>query len=345
VAGVARFDLEIPLVIQFQIIIHRRRRANAGWGCGKIAIVLVRNVQQIVGLRRAHLTPRRTLRGPAFRASAFGTASFWAAFGAASLWATASAAAPSASTATTAAVAIVGRFASGGGLNWTRRCKLVVEVIQLAEYVVEFRRRGEQIVFVIQVTRWRRIARAGCDLGLSFLTPATTATTSAPATAAATFALAATFVTGAALACAWCTIRFAIRLTFSVSGTSSRLFVKQQIRLAVNVVVQDRAVIILVVVLERGRRSIGATLLPAAGEPEDIDVPFILSKNVVERRARNRRRSQSRWFHGCGSWACWRSLRSGPLSRWGRRRSGRRWGRRRSYRVRRNLQAKLACDR
>ena len=139
-AGVARFDFEIPLFIQLQIVIHRGGRANAAWRYGKITIVLVWNVQQVVGLWRAQLAPLRTLGGPAFcgsafsaaallaafgatsLGSAFSTASLWSAFGAASLWATASAAAPSASTATTAAIAIVGRFARRGGLNRTRRC-------------------------------------------------------------------------------------------------------------------------------------------------------------------------------------------------------------------------------
>jgi len=255
VAGVARFDFEIPLFIQLQIVIHRGGRANAAWRYGKITIVLVWNVQQVVGLWRAQLAPLRTLGSPAFRASAFSTAPLgsacgaaslwsafgatslgsafgaallWAAFGAASLWATASAAAPSTSTATTAAIPIVGRFASLGGRNRTRRCKLVVEVIQLTKYVVQFRRRGEQIVLVVKVTRWWRTARAGRRLGRSLLTTATTATASSPATAMATFALAAMFVTSAALARACSTIGLAIGLTLliPVSGANSRLFVK-----------------------------------------------------------------------------------------------------------------------
>ena len=163
--GVAGFDIMLPLIFQDEIIIidrggwtsARRWTSARGW-YGELAIVLVGNVEQVVGLRGTHFAARQSLGRPTFAAAGF-TASFTASFtagftagftaspflptlAAANFRAsfTTSATPPaSAATASALRLTIAGRLALLDGLRRSGGRKDIVEIVQFTEYVVEFR--------------------------------------------------------------------------------------------------------------------------------------------------------------------------------------------------------------
>lgn len=123
-----------------------------------------------------------------------------------------------------------------------RRRQVVVQIVQIAEYVVQFGRRRQQLVFVVfflsLAVRRRCAATAARRLGLWLVAPAAATPTTSPPPPAA-FALVAApplFAAPAARLAGLAAFRF------GVGRQGGGLFIEQQVPLAFEVVIQDRAV-------------------------------------------------------------------------------------------------------
>lgn len=216
---------------------------------------------------------RASLRSASFRRAAFHRASFHRA----SFTVAAPATSPAAPATLAASFTLTGWLAPCGGLSRARRGQVFVEV-QFAEHVVELRRRRQQVVVILLVQRalvqhtGRRRWRAGrptSGIGRAFVAPSTAAAaTTTPATPAP-FAVSASIVAALIVVS-----RTSLPARLALGGfrrarigwAGSRLFIEQQARLAIDVVVEDRTILFVVVEvgwrLGRRRRKRAALLSP-----------------------------------------------------------------------------------
>gem|GEM_PF-5419438 len=328
--GVATGDFLIRLVLQLQIVIDGRGRTGAGRGRRELAIVLIGDFEQIVSRGETRVAALRPLCRPLLAAAALAPR-FWSAFAAAPTTTTAAATA----TSSTSRFAIVGRLAWGQVLCGPGR-NVVIHVRQFVEYVIEVRRSGKQVIVVVEIPR-RGHSRATWGGGPTFVaafTPASSpTTTAAPPWASVARAVAIVAARTALDARFALSVTLSITLCFALGRFRGWLFVENQIRLVIYVVIQDGTIFLVVVISFGRRRRVRTPFFATIGETKHVHVARLLAKQVVQRRPGSGRRLNRRRFR-----------RNRARARCARRLCRRRWGRR-CGRFGGGFQSQLAGDR